>query len=303
MTNKLWVEKYRPQVIDKYIGNEEVKTKFSQYIKDKDIPHILLYGRAGTGKTSLAKILYKNIDCTHLYINASDENGIEAVRTKIKKFASVSSFKPIKIIVLDEADRLTPEAQDSLRNVIETFHEKTRFILTCNHVDKLTEPLKSRMQSFKIEVMPKQDIASHVFDILDTEGIEYEDKDVATVINIYYPDIRKVINTLEQYSHEGKLNISSLHNKFDVDDIIKILQSNDSKYNKLKILRQYIADNNITDFTFIYTLLYDKVEYINKNNIGLVCILLAKYQHMDVTIPDRELNIMALFSEIIELNN
>ena len=147
MSNKnhsLLVEKYRPQTLDTFVGNETLKGQLQKFIDQNDIVNMLFYGPAGSGKTTLAKLLVKNLDCDYLTINASDERGIETIRDKVSGFASTMSFKPLKVIILDEADFLTIQAQASLRNVIETFSRTTRFIMTCNYVERIIDPLQSR---------------------------------------------------------------------------------------------------------------------------------------------------------------
>ena len=171
LNHSLWVEKYRPQDLSTYIGNEHLKSKVGIYLESEDVPHLLLYGRAGTGKTTLAKIVVKNIDCDYLYINASDENSVDAVRFKIRAFASTIGFKELKVIILDEADYLTPNAQAALRNVMETFSRHCRFILTCNYVERIIDPIQSRCQSFKIIPPKRVDVARHLVHILEEEGI------------------------------------------------------------------------------------------------------------------------------------
>ena len=146
MSNSLWVEKSRPQNLDTYIGNDFIKDKVSIYLESGDVPHLLLHGQAGTGKTTLAKLIVNNIDCDFLYVNASDENSVDAVRDKIKNFASTAGFRPFKIIILDEADFLTPNAQAALRNIMETFSKHCRFILTCNYVERIIDQIQSRCQ-------------------------------------------------------------------------------------------------------------------------------------------------------------
>ena len=142
--HSLWVEKYRPNQLDNYIGNDHLKSKVSVYLESGDIPHLLLFGRAGTGKTTLAKLLVNNIDCDYLYINASDENSVDVVREKVKNFASTLGFKDMKVIILDECDYITPNAQAALRNLMETFSKNCRFILTCNYVERIIDPIQSR---------------------------------------------------------------------------------------------------------------------------------------------------------------
>ena len=191
MKHTLWVEKYRSQTLDKYIGNEELKSTIANWIEKNDIPHLLLYGKAGTGKTTLAKLIVNNIDCDYLYINASDENGIDTIRDKVKSFAIASSFKPLKVVILDEADFLTQPAQAALRNLIEEYSLNTRFILTCNYIERLIEPLQSRCEIHILKPPSKGDVARHICtNILEVEGVKYDIKDVARVINELYPDVR-----------------------------------------------------------------------------------------------------------------
>ena len=159
MSHSLWVEKYRPKDLSTYIGNEHLKSKVRIYLESEDVPHLLLYGKAGTGKTTLAKIITSNIDCDYLYINASDENNVDNVRTKIKNFASSVGFKSLKVIILDEADFLTPNAQAALRNLMETFSKHTRFVLTCNYVERIIDPIQSRCQSFKVVPPSRKEVA------------------------------------------------------------------------------------------------------------------------------------------------
>ena len=158
----LLVEKHRPDTLEGYVGNEHIKKSIAQYLAQNDIQNLIFYGPSGTGKTTLAKIIVKNLDCEYLYINASDERGIETIRDKVSGFASSASFKPLKVVILDEADFLTIQAQASLRNVIETFSRNTRFILTCNYVERIIDPLQSRCQTLKVIPPSKTDVAKHI---------------------------------------------------------------------------------------------------------------------------------------------
>ena len=160
--HSLLVERYRPTKLETYVGNENIKGAISKYLEQNDIQNFIFYGPAGTGKTTLAKIIVKNLDCDSLYINASDERGIETIRDKVQGFASVASFKPLKVVILDEADFLTIQAQASLRNIIETFSRTTRFIMTCNFVERIIDPLQSRCQVLKIVPPTKKDVAKHL---------------------------------------------------------------------------------------------------------------------------------------------
>jgi replication factor C small subunit len=293
MQHTLWTEKYRSQTLDQYIGNTELKTTIGSWIIKNDIPHLLLYGKAGTGKTTLAKLITQNINCDMMYINASDENGIDTIRDKVKSFASTSTFQPLKVVILDESDYLTINAQASLRNIIETFSAKTRFILTCNYVERIIEPLQSRCQTFKIETLSKPDIARHLANILETENVSYVINDVANIINNYYPDIRKIINVTQQHTIDGKLTLVKAGTRFDIQDVIKLIQSKDA----FKLVRQYLVDNNISDFEPMYRALYDE---LGKDN-GLITMTLAEYQFKHATVVDKEINFMACIASIINI--
>jgi replication factor C small subunit len=293
MQHTLWTEKYRSQTLDQYIGNDELKTTIGSWIVKNDIPHLLLYGKAGTGKTTLAKLITQNINCDMMYINASDENGIDTIRDKVKSFASTSTFQPLKVVILDESDYLTINAQASLRNIIETFSAKTRFILTCNYVERIIEPLQSRCQAFKIETLSKKSIAHHLADILDAEDVRYNLPDIVAIVNNSYPDIRKIINVTQQNVIDGKLVLTKIDTKFNISDVVKLIQGKDA----FKLVRQYLVDNNISDFEPMYRALYDE---LGKDN-GLITMTLAEYQFKHATVVDKEINFMACIASIINI--
>ena len=293
MQHTLWTEKYRSQTLDQYIGNDELKTTIGSWITKNDIPHLLLHGKAGTGKTTLAKLITQNINCDMMYINASDENGIDTIRDKVKSFASTSTFQPLKVVILDESDYLTINAQASLRNIIETFSAKTRFILTCNYVERIIEPLQSRCQAFKIETLSKPLIASHIADILTAENVTYHLKDVARIINTYHPDIRKIINVTQQNTIDGELTLAKIDTKFNITDVVSLIKGKDA----FKSVRQYLVDNSISDFEPMYRALYDE---LGKDN-GMVTMTLADYQFKHATVVDKEINFMACIASIINI--
>ena len=300
LSNTLWVEKYRPDNLDTYIGNEHLKDKVSIYLESGDLPHLLLYGKAGTGKTTLAKILVKNIECDYLYINASDENNVETVRTKIKSFASTMGFKDYKIVVLDECDYITPNAQAALRNLMETFSKHCRFILTCNFVERIIDPIQSRCQSFQIIPPSKKEVAKHIHDILLKENVMSNIEDLKVLIDSGYPDIRRVINAAQRNVVKGKLKLditSIIQNDYKLK-LLKILKTQDKK-NAFKDIRQLLLDNKITDFADLFRLLYDEVDDWGKGHVAECILIIARYELSDGQVPDKEINAMAMLIELL----
>jgi len=296
----LFVEKYRPVSLENYIGNEHLKTKVSKYISTGDIPHLLLHGKAGTGKTTLAKLLVSNIDCDQMYVNASDENNVETVRNKIKMFASSVGFKDLKVIILDECDFLTPNAQAALRNLMETFSKHCRFILTCNYVERIIDPIQSRCQSFQIIPPSKKEVAIHTSSILSTEGISFETEQIVTMVNSSYPDIRRIINAVQRNIVDNNLVVdteSVVRNDYKLQ-VLEILQTQDKK-NAFKNLRQLLADSQIRDYADLFRLLYDEVDSYGKGHIAEVILTIAKYELSDAQVVDKEINAMAMLIEIL----
>ena len=296
----LWVEKYRPTNLDTYIGNDQLKSKVKVYLDSGDLPHLLLFGKAGTGKTTLAKLLVNNIECDYLYINASDENNVETVRTKVKSFASTMGFKDYKIIILDECDYITPNAQAALRNLMETFSKHCRFILTCNYVERIIDPIQSRCQSFQIIPPDRKQVAQHLSNILDNENVKYELDNVVTIVNGGYPDIRRVINGAQRQVVNNELVIDKntiIQNDYKLQ-VLEILEKQDKK-NSFKNIRQLLADSKVTDFSDLFRLLFDTVDDWGKGHIAECILILSKYQQSDAVVVDKEINIMAMFVEII----
>ena len=305
MKNSLFVEKYRPVNIDNYVGNESIKNTVKKYINQNDIQNLLFYGPAGTGKTTLAKLIVKNIDCDFLYINASDERGIETIRDKVAGFASTASFKSIKVVILDEADFLTIMAQASLRNVIETFSRSTRFILTCNYVERIIDPIQSRCQTLKIVPPSKEDIIEHLVKILTKENISFDSPDVISVVNSNYPDVRKMLNIIQMSTVDGGQN--DFYLRIDKDVIVssnymnKVLDELKKSRPDWKSIRQIIINANVSDFEVFYRFLYDNAsEYLNGKE-GMVAIHVNEYSYQANFRIDKEINIMALISKLIEL--
>ena len=300
--NTLWVEKYRPNTLDTYIGNEQLKDKVKHYLDSGDLPHLLLFGKAGTGKTTLAKLLVNNIDCDYLYINASDENNVETVRSKVKNFASTMGFKDYKVIILDECDYITPNAQAALRNLMETFSKHCRFILTCNFVERIIDPIQSRCQSFQVIPPNKNDVAKHLHNILTQEGVGYEREDLGIIVNSGYPDIRRVINGAQRQSIGGRLSIdkqSIVENDYKMK-LLEILKTQDKK-NAFKNIRQLMADSKVTDFADLFRLLYDEVDGYGRGHVADCILIVGKYQLSDSQVVDKEINAMAMIIEILSV--
>lgn len=295
--NSLLVEKYRPSTLENYVGNENIKEIINKYLDQNDIQNLIFYGPAGTGKTTLAKIIIKNLDCDHLYINASDERGIETIRDKVQGFAMVASFKPLKVVILDEADFLTIQAQASLRNIIETFSRTTRFIMTCNFVERIIDPLQSRCHVLKIVPPTKKDVARHLAWVLDQEKIRYEMQDLVPLINQYYPDLRKCINTIQlsTINNDLRLDQSILVSSNYIDKVITAL-SNKSKFNDI---RQIIADANVDDFDELFKSLYEKANEYLPGKEGTATILINEHQYKANFRIDKEINIMSLIQNLI----
>jgi DNA polymerase III delta prime subunit len=298
--NSLWVEKYRPIKLVDYVGNEHLKSKVEGYLETGDVPHLLLYGKAGTGKTTLAKLIVRSLDCDYMIINASDENNVETVRTKVKNFASSMGFKKYKIIILDEFDYMSQNAQAILRNLMETFSQHCRFILTCNYIEKVIDPIQSRCQTFQIIPPTKRDVAVQISKILSSEGIKFEPKDLVPIIDSAYPDIRKVINTCQLNSIKGELKVDTqnlLENDYKMK-VIDILKSKDDKRNKYINARQDIIDSKVTDFTDLYTLLYDKVDEYAPNNPNVILLIADGLYKCSMSI-DKEIPTAATLINII----
>ena len=269
----LFVEKYRPRYLDDFVGDNTVRTKIQEYLNTGKLQNLLLFGPAGTGKTSLAKLIVDQLGADHLYINASDERGIDTIRDKIIPFASSIGFNGLKIVILDEADYLTAQAQATLRNVIETFSESCRFIFTCNYLDRIIHPLQSRTMAFGITPPSKKEVGQHLLHICKCEEIKFTKEDLGQVIITHYPDIRKILNTLQ-----GSLKDNEL-----VPDT--------------KSLK---ADSGATQFESLFRCLYDNVEEYTAN-IGDAIIVIAQYQYEYGFVVDKEICVAAMLNKLLKL--
>jgi DNA polymerase III delta prime subunit len=294
----LFVEKYRPHNLDNFIGDNDVRDKIQEYITEGTLQNLLLFGPAGTGKTSLAKLIVKQLESDHLYINASDERGIDTIRDKIIPFASSMGFNGLKIIILDEADYLTAQAQATLRNVIETFSTSCRFIFTCNYLDRIISPLQSRCVAFGIIPPSKKEVGQHILQICDKEEIKYTKEDLGKIIITHYPDIRKILNTVQGSIKGGELILDS-KSLVNTDFENKVVAALKNKA-KLNDIRQIIADSGAQQFESLFRCLYDNVEEYT-TNIGEAIIIISQYQYEYSFVVDKEICVAAMLNKLLNL--
>jgi len=293
-------EKYRPDTLEGYICKDEYKAKFQEFINQQDIPHLLFAGKPGAGKTTIAKILVKNIDCDYLYVNATDERSMDVMRDKVGAFAAAGSFKPLKIVILDEATHILQASQVILLNMMETYSLTTRFILTGNYPERLIEPLRSRCQEFDLSPPSKKVVAEHIDNILTTEGIEHTVEDVVTIIKKFYPDFRKIINNCQKYTVDNVLTLDKSIDSTDdyKEKVVAELKTPSSK--SFNNIRQIVANTDLDDFGDLYRFLYDQLGEYAKGSEGLVIIILEEYLYHSTFRLDKEINLMACISKILE---
>jgi replication factor C small subunit len=301
--NSLWVEKYRPKNINEIVGNDDLKKFLKKAIKNQDIPQLLLQGVAGTGKTSTAKAIVADLDCDYIYINASDENNVETIRTKVKQFVSTIGFKKWKIVILDEADFLTPNAQAILRALTEEFSKSSRFILTCNYIEKIVPAIISRVQTFAFKSLPKQDMAMYVASILEKENIKFDLNDIVSIINTHYPDLRKIINVVDQYSDEGKLELSKVAEvEYGFSEkLFNKLNKKGTKKDKYESVRKFLMDNNVQDYNPLYRYLYEHIDELDIKSKAQGIIVVADAQYQDAFVVEHEINASSMILKLIDL--
>ena len=301
--NTLWCEKYRPTELSNYIGNNQLKNKVQSFIESGDIPHLLFFGKAGGGKTTLAKLITKSINCDALIINASDENNVDTIRNKVKGFASTQSFSDGKIVILDEFDYMTVNAQALLRNLMETFSNNCRFILTCNYLEKVIEPIQSRCQTFEILPPDKNDVIIHISKILEEENVSFQLEDVSSIIDSSFPDLRKIINTIQLTTINGvlDLNTDTVIETEIKSKLLSILKSPTEKNNKWSEIRKLVSNSRVKDFTELYSLLYEKVDEYGGNNTPAIILILTNSLHKETSIMDKEIVFISCIIEITQL--
>ena len=296
-------------VIDTVFGTKKVLNVVEDSIKDVydfslDAPHEYVTSNGVIcHNTTLAKLIVNTIKCDHMIINASDENNVDTVRNKVKNFASSVGFAGFKVVILDEFDYMTPNAQAILRNLMETFSKHCRFILTCNYLEKIIDPIQSRCQSFAITPPTKKDVAIQVTKILDTEGIKYDLKNVADIISSYYPDIRRILNTCQLQSVKGELKVDHAimaESNFQTK-LIDLLKSKNDKRNLFLLIRQAVADNKLNDYSEMYSILYDKVDEYAAGNTANVILIIADGLSKDALVVDKEIVYMSTIIQILNI--
>lgn len=305
MKEHLWVEKYRPQSISECILPSQLKKDFKQILKQKELQNMLLTGTAGTGKTTVAKALCKELNLDYIIINGSEESGIDTLRNKIKQFASSVSLEGgYKVVILDEADYLNPQStQPALRGFIEEFSANCRFILTCNFKNRIIEPLHSRCSvvEFAIPKGQRQELANDFYmrlvHILGIEKVESDEAVLAELIMKYFPDYRRIINELQRYSSSGVIDSGILVN---VNDISVSNLMNNLKVKDFRKMRQWVVDNIDIEPAAMFRKIYDSAnEYVDPQSIPQLILILADYQYKDSFVADHELNMVACLTEIM----
>ena len=300
----LWVEKYRPMHIQDCILPESVKKQFQQFIAKGEVPNLLLSGTAGTGKTTIARALCTELNCDYIVINGSDEGRqIDTLRTKIKQFASAVSFEgKTKVVILDEADYMNRDSvQPALRGFIEQFAENCRFIFTCNYSNRLIDPLHSRTTviDFKLAPSDRPVLASKFLKrmefILTNEGVEYNQRVLAELLNKHFPDYRRVINELQRYSVGGNIDEGILSNFQEVNAKALIEGLREKDWRKM---RQWVANNVATDPQAIFRQIYDILLPEVKSPARLV-LDIADYQYKAAFVADQEINLTACLTQIM----
>ena len=305
METFLWVEKYRPNAIRDCILPDDLKKTFTEFVNDKHIPNLILSGGPGVGKTTVAKAMLDEIGATYMMINGSEESGIDVLRTKIKNFASTVSLEGgRKYIILDEADYLNAQStQPALRGFMEEFHKNCGFILTCNYKNRLIPPLHSRCSVVDF-IIPKdqkpilaQDFFARVQTILNDEGVKFDPKAVAELLNKFFPDWRRVLNELQRYSASGIIDAGILVNISD-SNINELMHS--LKQKEFTNVRKWIVQNLDNDPVRIFRRLYDNLyDCVDGSTITHVVVILADYSYKSAFVADQEINLLACMTEIM----
>jgi len=301
----LWVEKYRPKTLSDCILPIDSKAMFGGMLKEGAIPNMLFYGKAGTGKTTVARALANDLDCEYILINCSEENGIDTLRTKIRQYASTVSLNGNpKIVILDEFDYANPQSiQPALRGAIEEFHKNCRFILTCNFKNRVIEPLHSRCTGidFSIPSAEKSQMATamlaRIEHILTNEKVAYDKAVVANLIKKHFPDLRRILNELQKYSASGKIDVGVLaqHSSESYKELLGFMKSKD-----FTSCRKWVVQNLDLNTTEFFKKLYcEMYTALKPSSIPQAILIIAEYQYKSAFAADQEINTMAMIVQLM----
>jgi|TARA_Y100000296_G_scaffold63564_1_gene74035 DNA polymerase III delta prime subunit len=306
MKEFLWVEKYRPQIIEDCVLPESLKNTFNEIIKGGELPNMMFTGTAGNGKTTVARALCNELELDHIVINGSEDGNIDTLRGKIKQFAStVSLLGGYKVVILDEADYLNPQStQPALRGFIEEFSSNCRFILTCNFKNRIIEPLHSRCSVYDFNVSKgqiqnhlKADFLKRIWHILEQENVTYDNQVLMELIVKYFPDFRRIINECQRYGMSGTIDAGILVtiSEENVKQLMTYLKEKD-----FKGMRKWVTDNMDVESAKLFRMIYDNMKtYVDPHSIPPLVIILADYSYKDSFMADHELNVVACLTEIM----
>jgi DNA polymerase III delta prime subunit len=301
----LWTEKYRPKTVGECILPHNLKQTFQQFVNDKNVPNLLLCGRAGVGKTSIAIAMLEELQSDYIVVNGSLNGNIDTLRNEIMSFASTVSFSDTrKYVIFDEADYLNPQStQPALRNFIEEFSQNCGFILTCNFKNRIIEPLHSRCSvvDFKIENKEKPKLANEFFkrtvDILCAEGIAFEEKAIGALITKYFPDWRRVLNELQRYSANGIIDTGILSSIG--EESFKTLIEH-LKQKSFTNVRKWVGENNDIDSVVLFRKFYDNAyDFLQASSVPQLVLIIGEYQYRAAFVADQEINLVAFFTQVM----
>ena len=300
----VWAQKYRPTKVEDTILPQDVKDRFAKFVKEDSIPNLLLSGPHGTGKTTVAIAMLEELECDYIVINGSMNGGIDTLRVNIANFASSVSFSGgKKYVIIDEADALTSHTQNGLRNFIESYSKNCGFIFTCNFKNRIIDPLQSRFShiDFSFDKKERAKLAANFFKrvcaILKEEGVEHDKKVVASVIEKYFPDFRRVLVELQYYSSTGAIDEGILKNvkSENVSTIFDMMKEKD-----ITSLRKWVGENSDLDVNEIFRAMYElSKERVDKKSLPAFYVTLADYQYKNAFVADSEINLMACIVEIL----
>lgn len=303
MTKTVWYERYKPSCVQDLVVPPAIATKLTHYVNTQSIPNIGLFSsNPGTGKSSTAHAIIKEIGGEALWINASLEKGIDVLRGKVQRFASQSSFDDnIKIVVMDEFDHFSKDGQAAFRGFIDEFSQNCRFIFTGNYKEKIIQPLLDRLEVYDFNSFSKEEMIKPIFQrlsfILENENVEFEPKKLVPIINTYYPRIRSMVGALQKFSKDGTLNVS----ESELDDV-NVFDVVMQKLNVQTYTDLITEINKLNSPDNFYTFLYNSAgKYFKPENYPNVVLIIAKYQHMSDSVRDKNLNLAACLTELLKL--